>query len=1050
MKFMGIRLERAGTFLLTANLVATTAAYAQDSSQSTPELRSAPKTADEKAQESITQKTKAAPQAPSTQASPNPSPDAAQSSQASPSPTTTQSPASPQTTKPGLAVVSGRIIDDKDGRVIENAQIILTRHGKQAKDEKRVEAVSGEEGEFTLRDLEPGNWTMRVSAKDMLSHSMKLELKPGESKAVSVKLEDLENVDILRVTKKRTLIHPEKIGSDTNLDHKFIYQYKTGNDLRDLITSTPGVLNDSYGNIITRGEHNSINYEIDGVVLPEAAGVLQQSQFVSPRSLQNMTVSIGGYEASDGGGPLGAVAHMKSLPILAKPNFNVGHQIGGPLAGTIYYNGSSALSQNESSIWNRVRIESSGAFQGSSYRLAPPVKNYVNNNSFDVNSFSKLEFMATEKSTFRLTAGLNATVTQVPTSTGTRAAGFHASETDGQHYVIASYLRKGDRLFDEMNLHLLNGFYYSKFKTSLAFDPYPNFNAEQPLQSIATTAHRTNYVFSAQGNVAKTLKKEHHLKAGFLTELRPVRTTYNAYYYNADALGSMQQKADAQGQIQQNNADIASTQQSITETTSQIQSTNNELNSAIAAGNTAQADALSATLGELQETLDGLTETLTGLNDTASTLNPNPFPFGALISPYNGEINGTQFLGNVGRYHGFRWLQSAYVQDKYTPQQKFWNRLTLDGGVRFDLQRSIYGNALPLATQMAMQPGVQQFNLAPFQSQHATDAQASGRYGGTFVVAKNTVIRGSYSDIFTPTPVDYFLLPIDVTATPIGGIYPGTPRPLRATRGRLIDTSIETQIGPRFSTRTNLFWKYLQNFGDSGVVGNLPLYNRLTNAAQNAYGVETRMDLKSSRDGYGFNGFLSNTIQVAYLRKQKAVSGGFYDFPDPLEGSPKFPDHDRRMSTVVGVGYKSKQNWWILWSMQTLTGLQDSRDVELYGAHHARTPVFNNMSISCGYQPPQRVLRKHPYMPASFDCRIENAMNQRVPINLGSPFQGTRFSLPIRVLAGFAWQLGPQEARLSSKPAPNSIRTLAPGPQQQQPMPSPISMSRMRSANPMI
>lgn len=1040
MNFENNRLLKAGTFLLTVNLISATAANSQTNQQKSSEsgsLRPAPQAVpNSKNSTENTPVEKRASQGSGTTPS--------QSS----SSTTAQTPASAPGPKPGLAVVSGRVTDTKDGRVIEHAEIILTRLGKNAKDEKRIEVFSGEEGEFSIPDLEPGNWSIRASAKDMLSHSTRLELKPGESKNIAIKLEDLENVDIMRVTRKRTLIHPERIGSDTNLDHKFIYQYKTGNDLRDLITSTPGVLNDSYGNIITRGEHNAINYEIDGVVLPEAAGVLQQSQFVSPRSLQNMTVSIGGYEASDGGGPLGAVAHMKSLPILAKPNLNVGHQFGGPLAGTIYYNGSSAFSQDPNSVWNRVRVESSGAFQGSSYRLAPPVKNYVNNNAFDVNSFSKLEFMASEKSTFRITAAVNATISQVPTSTGTRAAGFHATETDGQHYVIASYLRKGDRLFDEMNLHLLNGFYYSKFKTSLAFDPYPNFNAEQPLQSIATTAHRTNYVFSAQGNVAKTLKKEHHLKAGFLTELRPVRTTYNAYYYNADALGSMQQKADAQGQIQQNNADISSTQQSISETTAQIQSTNNDLNAAIAAGNQAQVDELSGVLGELQETLSGLTETLTGLTDNAATLNPNPFPFGALISPYTGEINGTQFLGPVGRYHGFRWLQSAYIQDKYTPQQKFWNRLTLDGGVRFDLQRSIYGNALPLATQMAMQPGVQQFNLAPFQSQHATDAQASGRYGGTFILAKNTVIRGSYSDIFTPTPVDYFLLPIDVTATPIGGIYPGTPRPLRATRGRLIDTSIETQIGPRFSTRTNLFWKYLQNFGDSGVVGNLPLYNRLTNAAQNAYGVETRMDLKSSRDGYGFNGFLSNTIQVAYLRKQKAVSGGFYDFPDPLEGSPKFPDHDRRMSTVVGVGYKSRQNWWILWSMQTLTGLQDSRDVELYGAHHARTPVFNNMSISCGYQPPKRVLKMHPYMPSSIDCRIENAMNQRVPINLGSPFQGTRFSLPIRVLAGFAWQLGPEEAKLSSKPASNSIRTLAPGPQLSPN--SPISMSRLKAMMPTI
>lgn len=857
------------------------------------------------------------------------------------------------------AVVSGIVTDSKGLERLENAQAILTRVGKLPKDHKRLEALTDDEGKFEFADVDPGEWTLTVSSKNMMAHSAKLMLKAGEVKDLKVPLAELEDVDVLRVTGKRTLIHPEKIGSETNLDHKFVYQYKTGNDLKDLITSTPGVLNDSYGNIITRGEHNAVNYEIDGIVLPEAAGSLQQSQMVSPRSLQNMTVDIGGYEASDGGGPLGAVAHMKSLPILAKPNFNVGQQIGGPLAGSIFYNGSAAMSQDEASVWNRVRVESSGSFQGSSYRLAPPVKNYVNNNAFDFNSFSKVEFMASERDTFRLTASLNGTVTQIPTSSGSRAAGFHASENDGQHYVIASYLRKGGRLIDEANIHFLNGFYYQKFRTSLAFDPYPNFNADQPLYSLAANAKRFNYVFSAQGNVLKTVKKTHHLKAGFLTELRPVSTNFNAVYYNADLLGSLQQQADAQGAFAE---------------------------------------------------------------DPSAGISLNPFPFGALISPFTGQIGGPQFLGPVGKFKGFRYLQSAYAQDKYTPQGKFWKRLTLDGGVRFDLQRSIYGNALPLATEMALTPGVQNFSLAPFMAQHLTNAQASGRYGATFVVRKNTVIRGSYSDLFMPTPVDYFISPVDLTATPVAGIYPGTPRPLSATRGRLVDTSVETQLGKRFATRTNLFWKELNNFGDSGVVGNLPLYNRLTNSGQNAYGVESRIDLKPAKEGYGFNGFLSNTVQVAYLRGTKLVSGGFYDFADPSEPTNKFPDHDRRLSTVVGLGYKSRQNWWVLWSNQVLTGLQDNRDVEVYGPHRARTPVFNNMSLSMGYQPSPKMLKAHRYLPASFDVRIENMLNQRLPVNLGSPFQGTRFSLPIRVLAGMAWQLGPQEAKLSAVPSANSIR----------------------------
>ncbi len=885
---------------------------------------------------------------------------------------------------PGRSVVQGKVTDLATGKPMAEAVVVLTRPGSP---EKHLKFETEFDGVFKFEALEAGEWTLTVSAPHKFSSSQKLKLTgQNTTYEVTAQLEDQEAVDVLRVTGKRTLIHPEKIGSETNLDNKFIYQYKSGNDLKELITSTPGVMNDSFGNIISRGEHNSINYEIDGAVIPEAAGILQQSQPISPRSLQSMKVDIGGYEASDGGGPLGAVAHMTSLPIMDKPNFNIGQQMGGPLAGSIYYNGSTAFSQRAKSNWNKLRVESSGSFRGSSYRLAPPVKNYVNNNGADISSFTKLEYRPSSSNTFRVVGALNETFTQIPTSIGTRAAGFHAKQHDGQDYVMASYIHRFQKIFDELNIHIINALYYEKFRTSIAFDPYVNFNNGQPLLSIATRATRKNYVFSAQGNLLKTVRREHHLKLGFLSEFRPVHTNFNAIYYNADALSSFQQQAAAQGQLDLNNQAILS------------------------ANSIGDIDTANALLSN-------------------PPINGNPFPFGALVSPFTGQPGGPQFLGPVGNFTGMRYLQSAFFQDRYTPQKGFWRRLTLDGGVRFDMQRSFYGNTLPLASTIASIPGVQPFSLQPYLAQSKTDAQVSGRYGASFVVRRNTVIRGSYSDLFMPNPVDLFVTPYQVLGTGANngvnayGVFDGTPRPLHATRGQLVDTSIETQIGPRFSTRTNFFYKYLTNFGDSGVVGNLPLYNRLTNSAQDAYGVETRMDLKSAKDGYGFNGFISNTIQVAYLRESKLPTGGFFTNPAP-PGDPgmKFPDHDRRMSTIVGCGYKNRQNVWALLTVQTLSGLQDERDPNVGGPHNARTPFVTNMSLSLGYQPKAYLLKKMAYLPNSFDVRIENMLNQRVAVNLGSPFQGTRFNLPIRVLAGCSWQLGPAETKLSAKPAPGSIR----------------------------
>ncbi|HEY9733262.1 MAG TPA: TonB-dependent receptor [Drouetiella sp.] len=865
--------------------------------------------------------------------------------------TDTAKPASAQ--KPGA--ISGKITDLEKTHGVKDARVVLSRVGEE---HKRYHTETKPDGTYSVADVEPGDYHVTVSAADFLSAHQQVVIASGEAKVLDIAMEDLDPVETLRITGKRTLIHPESIGATTNIDKRTIYQYKSGNDLRSLIESTPGVMNDSYGNVITRGEHNAINYELDGVVIPEAAGVLQQTQPVSPRSLQSMKVDIGGYEASDGGGPLGAIARMKSLPIDAKPNFYIGQQIGGPIAGNISYNASGAFSQNPDDKLYNLRYSSSGQFRGTSIRIAPGTKDFVGNAGADINSLSQLVYKPNNKDQFKLDVSINETFIQSPVSGYSRSFGVHSFQQDRQDYFILSYKRKGEKLFDEANIHLLNGFYSESFKSSPAFDPAPVLNADQPNQSMAATARRFNYVFSAQGDVNKTVKKTHHFKIGFLDEVRPVRTKFGATYFNADLTSALSARGDALSQQQ----------------------------SLISAGDFAGA----------------------------SAVNTNPNPFGGVISPFTGDASGAQFKGST--YKGFRWLQSAYLQDKWTPKTGVLKRLTLDGGVRFDMQHSVFGNTQALAEQVAETPGVQPFDPKPYNTQRLTDAQASGRFGASFVLTKTTVARASFSNIFTPTPVDYFVIPFQVTGVnPVNGIYPGTPRPLRATRGKLVDFSIEQQIGPRFVTRTNLFYKELSNFGDSGVVGNLPIYNRLTNSGQEAYGVESRIDMKPSRDGYGFNGFASSTVQAAYLRGTHDVSGGFYSFSDapPL---PQYPDHDRRFQGTVGLGYKTRSNFWTLLDTQVLTGLQDNRDPAIYGPHPSRTPVICEVGLSAGYNTPLKIRKQYKWMPTNIDVRIENMLNQRYPTNLGSPFQGTRYMLPFRFLIGCGWQFGHEQSQVAEKP----------------------------------
>jgi hypothetical protein len=561
---------------------------------------------------------------------------------------------------------------------------------------------------------------------------------------------------------------------------------------------------------------------------------------------------------------------------------------------------------------------------------------------------------------------LNQSFLQIPTSPRSYRAGARYSQRDRQNLLILSYKHRFAKFFDEANLHILNGFYSERLNSRNVFDPDPIVNGEEgAVNSVSANARRTNYVFGAQGDISKTVANTHKLTAGFFTEYRPVSTKFSAVYRNANVLASQQGFLGA-----------------------------------VAEASQAKQDAIQAALDE------GLTPQEAELagQQAFNSVNLNPLPYGAVISPFTGAPGGPQMTGNIGKFHGSRFLQSAYFQDAWRPTTGILKRLTVDAGVRFDLYRGVFGSTMGIAQTLATIPGIEPFDLQPFKRRVVTNAQASGRFGGAFVITKNTVLRGSFSQIFQPPPTDVFVLPPNVAEEPFKGIYNGTIRPLQATRGYLVDTSIETQIGPRFVTRTNLYYKKLKNFGDSGVIANTQLYNRLTLSNQEAYGVETRMELKPDREGYGFNGFVSNTVAVAKLRGSKSITGGIYEFEEEAVLND-YPDHDRRYMLSSGLGYRGRNNIWILGDLQVFTGFKDSRDPILFGPHPARGPVRTVLGLSAGYKVPPKIVEKNRLVPASVDVRIDNMLNQRLPINLGSPFQGTRYSLPIRVLAGVNWQV---------------------------------------------
>src|SRR5207302_466377 len=107
----------------------------------------------------------------------------------------------------------------EDEKPLSGAEIVLINTKEES---KRYEVDAAANGKFVIPNVEPGEYEVTVSGPGMLSQSSKIKVAAGETKGLSVKLSEVETADVLRITGKRTLIHPEKIGSATNVDKTFL------------------------------------------------------------------------------------------------------------------------------------------------------------------------------------------------------------------------------------------------------------------------------------------------------------------------------------------------------------------------------------------------------------------------------------------------------------------------------------------------------------------------------------------------------------------------------------------------------------------------------------------------------------------------------------------------------------------------------------------------------------------------------------------------------------------------------------------------------------
>jgi outer membrane cobalamin receptor len=214
------------------------------------------------------------------------------------------------------ATVNG-IVEDALMHPLEGATVVI----HDASGNTIAKAVTGKDGTFTFPNVPFGEVTVEASAPGLVGDHQHLQLSSSQ----------VENVELVLVSSEEIVtIHedwavpppPPATGSVATVTRQQLAEQPGGEDrpVTDAVATQPGIVADSLGNIYARGNHANVQYQVDGVPVPDSVGSLFAAS-IPTRLVQSLEILTGGMPA-EYGDRLGAVVNLVTRSAGDNPSGN--------------------------------------------------------------------------------------------------------------------------------------------------------------------------------------------------------------------------------------------------------------------------------------------------------------------------------------------------------------------------------------------------------------------------------------------------------------------------------------------------------------------------------------------------------------------------------------------------------------------------------------------------------------------------------------------------------------------------------------------------------
>jgi outer membrane receptor protein involved in Fe transport len=337
-----------------------------------------------------------------------------------------------------------------------------------------------------------------------------------------------------RLDAAREAIEPSLGASSYTVPQALIANLPGGanTQLNQVVLQTPGVAQDSFGQLHIRGEHGDIQYRLNNVILPEGLAIFGQT--LSPRLASKIQLITGALPAQYGLRTAGIVN------ITTKTGLSPGGEVG-------LYGGGHGLiepSVEYGGTWGGTSAYGSLSYTGTDVGIESPDGRGapLHDHSDQVQGFAYLDHILDPTSRVSLILGTSQQRFQIPDVSGLQpglglsvngrtsfpSEQLNERQREGTTYGIASYLKTSGKLTLQASL-------ISRWST-LTYTP--DVTGELLYNGLAQQARKTDLSLGTQIEAAYQASEAHTLRGGVIVQTDGTTSNTSSLVLPTDASGA--------------------------------------------------------------------------------------------------------------------------------------------------------------------------------------------------------------------------------------------------------------------------------------------------------------------------------------------------------------------------------------------------------------------------------------------------------------------------------------------------------------------------------